>query len=149
MTFSVERVEDLRDVDISKLVNESEVEGYRFLMRLVNEYVEGTNTFNKPGEALFCIRNESGEVVAIGGINQSPLSDDKEVARLRRFYVLRDARRQGVGSLLVKEIINHSKGKFKRMTLRTDSSTADSFYRANGFGTDDSSAETTHVLVLV
>ena len=108
MKNRVERVDDLNLVDISRLIKESEAEGYRFLSRLVNDYQDGTNRFNKLGEALFAIRNEEGEIVAIGGVNQSPFTDNKQTARLHRFYVLDEARRQGIGSLLLKEIINHS-----------------------------------------
>ncbi len=148
MTFTVERVEDLQAIDISQLVKESELEGYRFLSRLVNDFQDGSNRFNKPGEALFSVQNETGDVVAIGGVNQSPFSDDTHVARLRRFFVLDDARRQGVGSLLLKEIIDHSRGIFNEMTVRTESSKADAFYRSNGFELDNSASETTHVMKL-
>ena len=88
------------------------------------------------------------DVVAIGGVNQSPFSEDVKCGRLQRFYVLNDARRQGVGSLLLKEITDHSRGKFNEMTVRTESSKADAFYRSNGFNLDDSASETTHVLKL-
>jgi GNAT superfamily N-acetyltransferase len=148
MTYKVEQVEDLKAIDISHLVKESETEGYRFLTRLVNDYEDGTNTFNKPGEALLAVQNENGEVVAIGGVNQSPFSEDTNVARLQRFYVLDDARRKGVGSLLLKEIVDHSRGTFNEMTVRTESSKADAFYRANGFELDDSASETTHLMKL-
>ena len=148
MTFTVERVEDLQANTISHLVKESETEGYRFLSRLVNDFQDGTNRFNKPGEALFAVQNETGDVVAIGGVNQSPFSDDTQVARLQRFYVLDDARRQGVGSLLLKQIIDHSRGTFNEVTVRTESSKADAFYRSNGFELDDSASETTHVMTL-
>ena len=148
MENTIERVEDLNLIDISHLVKESETEGYRFLTRLVNDYGDGTNTFDKPGEALFSIRNKVGDVVAIGGVNQSTFAEDTQVARLQRFYVLDAARRNGVGSLLLKEIINHSRGTFNEMTVRTESSKADAFYRANGFELDDSRFETTHVKTL-
>lgn len=148
MENTIERVEDLNMIDISHLVKESEAEGYRFLTRLVNDYEEGTNTFDKPGEALFAIQNKAGDVVAIGGVNQSTFSEDKDVGRLQRFYVLEDARRNGVGSFLLKEIINHSRGTFNEVTVRTESSKADAFYRANGFELDDSRHETTHVKAL-
>ncbi|NYF25366.1 GNAT family N-acetyltransferase [Sporosarcina sp. JAI121] len=148
MAYTVEQVEDLEEIDIAHLVKESEMEGYRFLTRLVNDYQDGTNTFNKPGEALLSVRNEDGEVVAIGGVNQSPFSEDTQVARLQRFYVLDEARRQGVGSLLLKEIVEHSRGRFNEMTVRTESSKADAFYRANGFELDDSASETTHLMKL-
>ena len=148
MTFSVLRVKDLQAIEISRLVQESEAEGYRFLSRLVNDFQDGTNRFNKPGEALFAVQNDGGDVVAIGGVNQSPFANDTQVARLQRFYVLDDARRQGVGSLLLKEIVNHSHDTFNEMTVRTESSKADAFYRANGFELDDTASETTHVMKL-
>ncbi|MCZ2259549.1 GNAT family N-acetyltransferase [Sporosarcina sp. G11-34] len=148
MGSKIERVDDLKAIKIAHLIQESEAEGYRFLTRLATDYADGTNRFNKPGEALFSIRDENGNVVAIGGVNQSPFSEDTQVARLQRFYVLDEARRKGVGSLLLKEIVNHSRDAFKKLTVRTESSKADAFYRANGFELDDSTSETTHVLNL-
>ena len=35
------------------------------------------------------------------------------------------------------------------MTVRTESSKADAFYRANGFELDDSTGDTSHVMKLV
>ena len=58
MEYSVERVEDLNSLDITRLVQESEEEGYRFVTRLVNEFEDGSNTFNKTGEVLFCVKNK-------------------------------------------------------------------------------------------
>ncbi|MDW0115968.1 GNAT family N-acetyltransferase [Sporosarcina thermotolerans] len=146
MEYFVERVNDLNVLDIGQLVQESEKEGYRFVTRLVSEFQDGTNTFSKPDEALFCVVNNEGKVVAIGGINQSPFAQDAEVARLRRFYVLDEVRRQGVGTLLQQTIVDHAKNHFKEITVRTDSAKADAFYRACGFEFDDSASETTHIL---
>lgn len=146
MEYIVEPITDLREVDIEELVQESEKEGYRFVTRLVNEFEDGTNTFNKPGEVLYCVKNNEGSVVAIGGINQSPFSQDNDEGRLRRFYVLDAVRREGVGTLLLQSIIEHAKQHFKEITVRTDSAKADAFYRAGGFSFDDSASETTHVL---
>lgn len=146
MAYFVEKVNDLRELNIEELVQESEQEGYRFVARLVNEFEAGTNTFNKPGEVLFCVTNEEGSVVAIGGINQSPFSEEADVGRLRRFYVLEEVRREGVGTLLLRSIIDHAKHYFKEITVRTDSAKADAFYRACGFSFDDSASETTHIL---
>ncbi|MCM3638100.1 GNAT family N-acetyltransferase [Sporosarcina luteola] len=146
MAYLVERVENLNSLDITELVQESEKEGYRFVTRLVNEFEDGTNTFNKPGEVLFCVRNNAGSIVAIGGINQSPFSQEIDEGRLRRFYVLDEVRRNGVGTLLLQSIIDHAKHHFKEITVRTDSAKADAFYRAGGFSFDDSASETTHIL---
>jgi GNAT superfamily N-acetyltransferase len=146
MEYSVERVEDLNSLDITRLVQESEEEGYRFVTRLVNEFEDGSNVFNKTGEVLFCVKKSDGTVVAIGGINQSPFSQESEVGRLRRFYVLDHVRREGVGTLLLQSIIEHAKKHFKEITVRTESAKADAFYRAGGFSFDDSASETTHIL---
>lgn len=146
MNYVVQQIENLRTIDISRLVKESEDEGYRFVTRLVNEYEDSSNTFDERGEGLFCVQNNVGEVVAIGGINQSPFSENHEVARLRRFYVLQAYRRQGVGTLLQNAIIEHAKKHFKEITVRTESAKADAFYRACGFSFDDSASETTHIL---
>ncbi|MCG7342620.1 GNAT family N-acetyltransferase [Sporosarcina sp. ACRSL] len=147
MDYSVERVEDLHSCDITKLLQESEKEGYRFVSRLVQEYKEGSNTFSKPGEALFSVVDKEGEVVAIGGINQSPFEHDG-VGRLRRFYVLDKVRRQGVGTILQQAIIDHARKHFNQITVRTDSAKADAFYRACGFLFDDTASETTHIMKL-
>lgn len=146
MGYIIERVTDLRELVIEELVQESEKEGYRFVTRLVNEFEDGSNTFNKPGEVLFCVKNNEGSVVGIGGINQSPFSSGSDEGRLRRFYVLDAVRREGVGTLLLQSIIDHAKQYFKEITVRTDSAKADAFYRACGFSFDDSASETTHIL---
>lgn len=148
MTFKVQRIEDLKKVDVSQLVAESEEEGYRFLTRLVNDYEDGTNTFNKDGEALYGVWEGPEKLVAIGGISRNPYSDNKEAARLKRFYTLQNVRRQGVGSQLLSELKNHAKEKFKVITCKTESAKADAFYRANGFEETHEEPHTTHVMKL-
>lgn len=64
MTVDLKRIDDLRTVDVSKLVEESEAEGYRFLRRLVNQYEDGTNTFDKAGEVLYGVWDQHGQLVA-------------------------------------------------------------------------------------
>lgn len=148
MTFKVQRIEDLKKVDVSQLVAESEEEGYRFLSRLVHDYEDGSNTFNQNGEALFGVWEGSDKLVAIGGINRNPYNDNKDEARLRRFYTLGDVRRKGVGSQLLSELVKHAKGNFSKITCRTESTRADKFYRSNGFEETHDTPDTTHVMKL-
>lgn len=148
MAFKVQRIEDLKKVDVSRLVTESEEEGYRFLTRLVQDYEDGSNTFNQDGEALYGAWDGTDNLVAIGGINRNPYTDNKDEARLRRFYTLGEARRKGVGSQLLSELVNHAKGTFNKVTCRTESAKADKFYRANGFEETHDTPDTTHVLKL-
>lgn len=148
MAMDIKVIEDLNKVDVSKLVEESEAEGYRFLRRLVNQYEDGTNTFNKAGEVLYGVWDPAGELVAIGGLNRDPYSDKSGIGRLRRFYISEHARRQGIGTKLLKEILNYGKGHFSEIVVRTDSSIADAFYRANGFSGDLGMPDVTHHVIL-
>ncbi|CEG24127.1 Acetyltransferase (GNAT) family protein [Planococcus massiliensis] len=148
MTNNLKQITDLKSVDVSKLVEESEAEGYRFLRRLVSQYEDGTNTFNQEGEVLYGVWDHHDHLVAIGGLNRDPYSPKESVGRLRRFYISPSARRQGIGTELLKEIINYGRGHFKEIVVRTDSSMADAFYRANGFSADLGLPEATHGITL-
>ncbi|MEK3973267.1 GNAT family N-acetyltransferase [Psychrobacillus sp. FSL K6-1267] len=145
MAIEVRRISDLKEVDVSKLIEESEKEGYRFVSRLASEYEDGTNRFSEQGEALYGAW-EAEELVAIGGLNRDILGSDS--ARLHRFYTLPDYRRKGIGSELFKVILVGAKGQFNEITTKTESTKADAFYRANGFIFDRRSPDTTHVIGL-
>lgn len=148
MKLELKEITDLKSVDVSKLVEESEAEGYRFLRRLADQYEDGTNTFNKEGEVLYGVWDQHSHLVAIGGINRDPYSDKAGVGRLRRFYISPGARRQGIGTKLLKQIVEHARGHFKEIVVRTDSANADAFYRANGFSGDLGLPDATHGLTL-
>lgn len=148
MKLELKEITDLKSVDVSKLVEESEAEGYRFLRRLADQYEDGTNTFNKEGEILYGVWDQRGHLVAIGGINRDPYSDKGGVGRLRRFYISPGARRQGIGTKLLKQIVDHARGHFNEIVVRTDSANADAFYRANGFSGDLGLPDATHGLTL-
>lgn len=148
MTVEIKEIKDLKQVDVSKLVEESEAEGYRFLRRLVDQYEDGTNTFNKTGEVLYGVWDPHNQLAAIGGLNRDPYSSKEGIGRLRRFYISASARRQGIGTKLLQQILKDAQGHFRELVVRTDSSTADAFYRANGFSGDLGLPEATHGIVL-
>ncbi|AIY04272.1 GCN5-related N-acetyltransferase [Planococcus sp. PAMC 21323] len=147
MTVEIKEIQDLKKLDVSKLVEESEAEGYRFLRRLVDQYEDGSNTFNKQSEVLYGVWDQD-HLIAIGGLNRDPYSSKDGVGRLRRFYISTNARRQGVGTKLLQTIVEDAKGHFHELVVRTDSSAADAFYRANGFSGDLGLPEATHGIVL-
>ncbi len=148
MKLELKEITDLKSVDVSKLVEESEAEGYRFLRRLADQYEDGTNTFDQEGEVLYGVWDQHEHLVAIGGLNRDPYSDKSGVGRLRRFYISPDARRQGIGTKLLKKIVDHANGHFKEIVVRTDSANADAFYRANGFSGDLGLPDATHGITL-
>lgn len=114
------------------------------MARLCQEWENGSNRFNKPGEALFGLTVD-GELVAIGGINRQ----DDSTGRLRRFYVLPDHRRRGLGTRLLHHILDHAAGgHFRRVILRTDTDAAERFYLAYGFACIRDSHDATHEIEL-
>ena len=130
--YVVQRINNLLLFDLDGLVKESKEEGFRFVERLINDYKNGSNTFNQIGEGLFGVFNEEGVLVAIGGLNKDPFSNEQYIGRLRRFYVDKEYRRSGIGSLLVKKIINEAKRSYKILVLHTDTDQADQFYSTIG-----------------
>lgn len=147
MSIEVKNISDLKEVNVSKLIQESEREGYRFVSRLASEYEDGTHRFSEQGEAIYGAWEED-ELVAIGGLYRNSTSKAENSARLFRFYTLPEYRRKGVGSELLKAISENAKGHFKEITTKTEAGNVDSFYRANGFVFDERSPDTTHVLSL-
>lgn len=143
----MKKISDLKEVNVSKLIQESEKEGYRFVSRLASEYEDGTNRFSEQGEALYGVWDDE-ELVGIGGLNRNTTSTDDNSARLYRFYTLPEHRRKGVGSELFKTITDNAKGQFSKITTKTESAKVDAFYRANGFTLEEPSPDTTHVLRL-
>ncbi len=146
--YEMIQIDNLLDFDLNRLVIQSKEEGFRFVERLVNEYENGTNTFNQRGEGLFGVANEEGLLIAIGGLNKDPFSDEKFVGRLRRFYVSKEYRRNGVGSFLVKRIVAEAKKHYKILVLHTDTEQADTFYTTIGFSKGNLYPNSTHVINL-
>jgi GNAT superfamily N-acetyltransferase len=146
--YRVEKMINLIDDDLNTLMQESKEEGFRFVERLMNDYKNGTNNFMKPGEALYGIFNNKNMLVAVGGINIDPFSSEDNIGRLRRFYVNKENRREGIGSLLLKKIINDARNNFKVLVLKTDTEQADKFYTSFGFLKGNLYLNSTHYLIL-
>jgi GNAT superfamily N-acetyltransferase len=133
--------------DLGFLLRESEANGFRFLARMQEEWRSGANRFSLPGEALFEAR-QGGRLAGICGLNVDPYAGDDSVGRLRRMYVLRDARRSGVGTALVNAAVAHARGRFKVVRLRTNSDAAAAFYIGLGFRRSDGAGPSTHEIAL-
>ncbi len=97
------------------------------MSRLVTEWESGLNRFDAPGEGFWGALVE-GRVVACGGLNSFGT-----VGRLRRFYVLPQDRRCGVGTAMATHVITCARSAFQRLVLRTDNPAADAFYVKLGF----------------
>lgn len=143
----VQRIQTLPVEDVTRLVRESEEQGFDFLDRLIDNYENGSNRFDQPGEGLFGVYD--GEtLIAIGGLNCDPFLFDPFVGRVRRVYVASAYRRQGVGKMLLEAIISAAKGHFKLLTLRADTPDAAALYEGLGFQTEPRIENATHHLQL-
>lgn len=146
--YQVKQFDNLLSYDIKQLEKESKDEGFRFVERLVNEYKCGSNTFSNTGEGLFGVFTEEGTLVAIGGLNKDPFSNEAYIGRVTRFYVKNDHRRKGLGSLLVNRIIDEAKKYYHVLVLHTDTEQADQFYISLGFLKGDMYPKSSHYLEL-
>ncbi|MGG4489668.1 GNAT family N-acetyltransferase [Metabacillus idriensis] len=107
--ITVKRLDSLMTEELSKLLEESKRDGFRFLERLAADYQSGDNMFKKPGELLLgAYHNET--LIGIGGINQDPYSQNEKAGRIRRFYVSKEHRRQGVGELILRALLKEAEG---------------------------------------
>lgn len=131
----VESVDGL-PADVGLLLDASMIEGYDFVERLVRDWEAGSNRFDRSGEILLQVRGDGG-LVAVGGLNVDPYLDDPTVGRIRHVYVLPSARRSGVGSLLVRTLVWHARGRFSRVRLRVGTPRGGPFYEALGFSPID------------
>ncbi|WP_144512955.1 GNAT family N-acetyltransferase [Bacillus sp. FJAT-22090] len=146
--LEIKQIENLLAIDFAHLVKESKEDGFRFLDRLVDEYRDGINTFHKPGETLYGVYNIEGLLVAIGGLNINPFTENQKIGRLRRVYVASAYRRKGVEALLLNEIISNARRHFDVLVLYTDTESADSFYTSLGFSKEAKYKKSTHYLYL-
>lgn len=146
--YEVKHISNLLNFNLDRLVKQSKDEGFRFIERLINDYKNGSNTFNHFGEGLYGVFNKEGVLVAIGGLNKDPFSNEQYIGRLRRFYVSKEYRRNGIGSLLVKRIVDEAKRYYKILVLHTDTEQAEKFYSSIGFSKGNLYLNSTHFMEL-
>ncbi len=66
-------------------------------------------------------------------MNEDPYTENNKIGRLRRFYILKNYRRIGLGKLLLNQLLSYAEKNFKVVVLHTDTKQGDAFYTANGF----------------
>lgn len=117
---------------LDALATEARAEGHRFVDRLIAEWANGSNRFDRPGEVL--LEAMADEVAAIGGLNCDPYpADGPPVGRLRHVYVRPAFRSRGIGRMLVSALLDRAGGQFERVRLRTHADGAAKLYLSMGF----------------
>lgn len=139
---SIDRYSGDTPPDLARLAVAATSEGFSFVTRTIEEWTDGTNRFDRPGEC-FIIAEVDAITVGMCGLNVDPYLDDPAVGRLRHLYVQPEYRRHGLGTRLVDACVE-SGHPFAVIRLRTFDTDADRFYQATGWESiDDPSA--THV----
>ena len=114
------------------LRTEAPAEGYRFVERLATDWMSGTIRFDRKGEALLAAR-VNGVLAGIGGLTIDPVVP--QATRMRRFYVRRAYRRNGIGRKLATALLERARGAGRLVTVNAaPASTA--FWESLGFVPD-------------
>jgi GNAT superfamily N-acetyltransferase len=146
MSITVARIETLPD-GFPALRDAAEVEGWRMLRVLEEDWDSGSLRFDGPGEALFAA-HDGGVLAGVGGLTQDPYTGEEKTARLRRLYVGAPHRGRGAGRRLVETITAAARAHgFSLLRVRAPS-VAGRFYERCGFLPAPAARSATHVLPL-
>ena len=146
--MGIERLTRVTPELLAVSIAESEAHGLGFVRRLADEWASGANRFDRPGEALFAVR-DAADVVAVGGLNVDPYTTDPGTGRVRHVYVLTAYRRRGLGAALVSAIIAAARGHFHTLRLSTSNPDAARLYERLGFRRRADLAKCTHIMEAV
>jgi GNAT superfamily N-acetyltransferase len=133
---------------IEELAADAQADSRRMVSRLIQEWNDGSNRFDEPGERLYYSARGT-QICAVCGLNRDPFADHPAVGRVRRLYVAVAARRMGVGSAIMNRLMVDAKKHFSTLHLRTFDPGACGFYEAMGFSKVVGDANCTHRLNLV
>ena len=117
---------------LTPLMEASRKEGFRFLLRLEQEYRSGQVCFDAAGETLLGAFEDSA-LVAVGGLTRDSYGEDPRSGRVRHLYVLPEWRGRGIGRMLMAEIERRAGSQFRALVLRTDTVAGARFYQALGY----------------
>jgi len=114
---------------IEVLRSEAAAEGIRNMGTLVADWRSGAERYDGRGEALFGAF-DGARLVGVGCVKAETAAS---AMRMRRLYVLRDARRHGVGRKLAQAMIARSFESAGRLTCNAVPPGAGEFWDAMGF----------------
>lgn len=138
MTLVLQRIEDILPVDVNDLALLAQQEGFCHVARLVAEWNDGFR-FDRLGEMLMA-GCQGDMLVAIGGVTIDPAHQD--ALRMRRFYVHPDYRRQGIGRILAKTLLDHALSFHRPLFVHAGTAVAPVFWESLGFSKHEQDGHT-------
>lgn len=116
--------------DMHVLAARASSEGYRFVDRLIGEWSDGSNRFERHGECLLAAY-AGPQLVGIGGITVEPAIAG--AFRMRRFYIDPAMRGRGIGRALAGELLDRARSITGLVTVHAGSPEAVAFWEFLGF----------------
>lgn len=130
----------------SALLAESQSEGHRMLLRLAENWANGSNRFLRPGEIMLGAWS-GDELFGVCGRNVDPYDPGPRAGRVRHLYVAQSARRDGIGRALISAIRKDAAEHFDYLNTNAPE-TAFAFYERMGFVRLEGGGHATHRLSL-
>jgi GNAT superfamily N-acetyltransferase len=118
--------------ELQCLIDESKRIGYSFLQRTIDDWYNGVNKFDKPGEKLWGLFIGK-DLIGVGGLNKDPYTLAPRVGRVRHLYIRETQHLKGFATLIVTKIIEEASHNFTKLRLFTDNAGASVFYEKLGF----------------
>ncbi len=131
MNWQIRKLQEAQGC-LDRLLVESRAEGFDHIRRLVSHWEDGSNRFNRPGEALygaFVVQ----QLVGAGGLNRDPFARDPRIGRVSHVHVLPSWRRRGVATSLLRAFVDDAQVSFAILRLRAAAGDASLLYESIGF----------------
>jgi len=120
---------------------EASAEGYRHLERLAQEWSTRRLRFDREGELLLVAWRDA-DLAGIGGLTVDPV--EPGALRMRRFYVPKSFRRNGIGKVIAETLLGHARGLDRRVIVNAAAG-SEPFREALGFVSDPRNGHT-HII---
>ncbi|WOE32123.1 MULTISPECIES: GNAT family N-acetyltransferase [unclassified Acinetobacter] len=129
MNIEIKEVNQL-PADIKDLAQAAQHEGLTLIDTLIDEYQSGKNRFSLSGEYLLMAYHEQ-KLIACGGLNLqwNDQQIENRIGRVRRFYVLPEYRKTGVGKQVLQYLEQKAREHFSALCLYTSTTSAVHFYQ--------------------
>jgi GNAT superfamily N-acetyltransferase len=133
MTIVTVPVVDALPAGFDVLRAEALSDGYRHVERLADDWASGTKRFDASGENLLAAFI-TGDLAGIGGMTVDPAN--RCALRMRRFYVRRASRRNGVGRCLAEALMAKARQLGRCVAVNAPTAEAARFWEELGFVRD-------------